>query len=116
MDWVNLALGLWLFAMPFFGYMPLASSAAVNGYLFGSIITVISVAALVREQSWEEWLNFAIGIWLLAAPFALGFTGNAFAMWNSLIIGLIIVGDALWAALTVPSQSHEPGGHHPTHA
>lgn len=116
MDWVNLVLGVWLFGMPFFGYMPQGSSAAMNGYLFGSVITVISVAAVVREQSWEEWLNFAIGLWLLAAPFVLGFTANAFAMWNSVIIGLIIVADALWAALTVPDEAHEPGGHHPTHA
>jgi len=116
MDWVNLVLGIWLFGMPFFGYMPLNSSAAVNGYLFGSVLTVISVAALVREQSWEEWLNFAIGLWLLAAPFVLGFTHLSFALWNSVIIGLFIVADALWAAMTLPREPGKRHRHHPTHA
>lgn len=114
MDWVNLVLGVWLFVMPFFGYVPLSSSGAMNSYLFGSFLIVISVSAIVREQLWEEWLNFAIGIWLIAAPFTLGFTASgAFVTWNSIIIGLIIAADALLAALTA---RHESDGHHPSRA
>jgi hypothetical protein len=99
-DWLNLALGAWLFVMPFFGVVHLGSAAGMNVILFGSVIAVISVAALVREQSWEEWINVAIGLWLIVAPFVLGFTLGGVAMWSSVIIGLFIAGDALWAALT----------------
>lgn len=113
-DWLNLALGAWLFVMPFFGVVPMASPAAVNGFFFGSVIAVISVAALVKEQPWEEWVNGVIGLWLIAAPFVLGFTLGGVAMWSSVIIGLFIVGDALWAALT--TRPADPTNHAPHQA
>jgi hypothetical protein len=111
-DWVNLVLGAWLFLMPFFGYMPMESAAALNGFLFGSVIIVISVAVLTKFFAWEEWISFAIGLWLIAAPFIFGYAAGLL-MWNSVVIGLFIAGDALWS---VVYNSRQPGGHHPTHA
>ena len=113
LDRVNLALGAWLLVMPFFGLMPLDSPAAINGYLFGVIIAGVSVAALVREKAWEEWSSFAIGLWLMFAPFVLDFASGDLVMWNSIVIGLFIAGDTLWRVAFSPRES---GGHHPSHA
>jgi hypothetical protein len=112
-DWINLVLGAWLFLMPFFGYVPMDSAAGMNSVLFGSVIMVISVAVLTKFFSWEEWISFAIGLWLIAAPFLFGFATGGLGMWNSIIIGLFIAGDALWG---VVSNARKPSGHHPSHA
>ena len=112
-DWINLGLGAWLFLMPFFGYVPMDSAAGMNSVLFGSTIMVISVAVLTKFFSWEEWISFAIGLWLVAAPFVFGFATGSLAMWNSVVIGLFIAGDALWSVFY---NTHQHGGHHPTHA
>jgi general stress protein CsbA len=106
-DWVTLILGLWLFVMPFVGLLPIESMAAANGYIFGAVIAAVSAVALFWEQRWEEWVDVVLGLWLIAAPFVLGFTHDSMAMWSSMIIGLFIAADALWAALTA-KPAEEP--------
>jgi hypothetical protein len=39
------------------------------------------------------------GAWLIASPFVLGFTANIAAMWNQLIVGLLVGILATWAAV-----------------
>ena len=107
-DWVTLILGLWLFIMPFGGLLPTDSAAAVNGYIFGAIIAAVSAAELFWEQIWEEWVDVVIGLWLIVAPFVLGFTHDSTAMWSSIVIGLFVAGDALWAALTAKPTEEPP--------
>lgn len=50
----------------------------------------VEVVALTAYRTWEEWLNAALGLALLVAPFALKFTSGA-ATLNALIVGLLIV-------------------------
>ncbi len=95
-DWVNLVLGLWLFLSPWFGLAE-AQSAAWNSWILGAVIAVFAIAALSLPQKWEEWTNAVLGLWLIVAPFALGFTAEAGAMWNHIIIGVLVAADALWA-------------------
>jgi hypothetical protein len=38
-----------------------------------------------------------IGLWLIAAPFVLGFSAHHAATWSHLAIGLLIVADVLMA-------------------
>lgn len=103
-DWVNLILGVWLFITPFvFGMIPVAGAAAWNGYIFGGIVAVLSVWALAQPRAWEEWVNLVIGIWLILSPFILTFTNQTAAMWNHLIVGIIVGVDALWAATAKPT-------------
>jgi hypothetical protein len=40
---------------------------------------------------WQDWLNVALGVWLLLTPWFLGFSGNEAAMWNALAFGIAIV-------------------------
>jgi hypothetical protein len=46
----------------------------------------------------EEWLNLVVGLWVLAAPWVLGFA-NTTAMWVHVMIGVIVAAIAaieLW--------------------
>ena len=71
-DWVMLVLGVWLFLSPFIlGYPDFGSTASVNSFLFGIIVSALALAALGRPQMWEEWVNLVLGLWLIVAPFAL---------------------------------------------
>jgi len=101
-DWVNLVLGMWLFITPFIGMEMVSSTAAWNGYIFGVIVVALSIWALVQPRAWEEWINLVIGVWLILAPFILGFTTETTAMWNHILMGVVIGVDALWAALANP--------------
>jgi len=109
-DWVNMVLGIWLFIAPFFA-IGLGSEAAVwNSYIMGAAIFIIALAAVSRPQKWKEWTNLILGIWLILAPFVLGFTEYAGAMWNQIIVGILVGADALWAMQTpvhkVAPQQH----------
>lgn len=98
-DWFNLVLASWLILAPFFAFGISGDVAAWNSYVCGAIVAIFAIAALVRPQVWEEWVNLVIGVWLIVAPFALGFTDQPGPMWNQIVVGFLIGGDALWAAV-----------------
>ncbi|HEY7166070.1 MAG TPA: SPW repeat protein [Candidatus Binatia bacterium] len=37
-----------------------------------------------------SWINFILGLWLIVAPFALNFRTDTTAMWNSVVIGIVV--------------------------
>ena len=110
-EWINMALGLWLFVSPLFGFGG-NSAAVLNAHVFGAIIVVLSGAALFFSQVWEEWINMAIGIWLFVAPFALGFSDMHKVLLNHIDVGTALFGIALWAATMYPVNSR---GEHISH-
>lgn len=112
-DWVNLLLGLWLFFSTYLSVATMGEAAAINGFIFGAIIAVMSIVALFQPQFWEEWINLFIGLWLLFAPFALGYAVGML-MWNSIVVGLLVGGIAVWAMAR--KRPMGPTHHVPHHA
>jgi len=105
-DWVNLIFGVWLFISPFtLGYQSVGGVAAWNSYILGVAVAVFAIWALSQPRVWEEWVNLVLGIWLIISPFVLGFTGDSAALWNNIILGILVGGDALWAAMQPPRHS-----------
>jgi len=97
-DWLMLVLGAWVFFSPFWmlSYTSRGDAAAWNAYIFGAIAFVLAWAALATRQLWEEWVNLAVGGWLVIAPWVLGFYGaEPGASWNQIILGALIGLDAL---------------------
>lgn len=106
-DWFNLVLGAWLIVAPFVGVGSAGDVAAWNSYVSGVAVAIFALAAIARPQVWEEWVNLVIGLWLILAPFALGFTDQPLPMWNQIVIGLLVGADALWAAVQYsPRRAH----------
>lgn len=99
-DWLNLVLGVWLFFSPFFILSATNSIPAWNSYFFGVIIAGFSIWALIQPERWEEWINLAIGVWLIVSPLFPNYTTEHVVMYNQLIVGIIVGIDALWAALS----------------
>lgn len=98
----NLLLGAWLLFSPWLlGYTGEAA-AATNAYIVGAAIALIAAGALYAYQKWEEWLNVALAIWLVISPWVLGFSAMAAVMYNAVVIGLLVLALAFWAAMTEP--------------
>jgi len=101
-DWVMLVLGIWFTFSPFvLGYPDPTGIAAINSHVFGAIVAVLATAALMRPRLWEEWVNLALGLWLIAAPFVLGFGADQVAAINHILLGMLVTADALWALMNV---------------
>ena len=102
-DWVMLALGIWLFVSPLFlGYLDVPA-ARWNAYVVGTGLIVFSIVALARPALWGEWINLVLGMWLIIAPFVLPHASGT-ARWNHLIVGILVVADALAAVFMRPEQ------------
>lgn len=72
LDFYNLLLAALLFASPWL--FKLTNGAARLDFWIGSIaIAAISVGAILAYANWEEWANLALGLWLVASPWVLGF-------------------------------------------
>jgi SPW repeat len=95
-DWVNWVLGLWLFVSP--AVLQFATiEHAWNAYLVATGIALITAAALAGFKPWLEWIALALGGWLVASPWLVGFSTSTAATWNAVVIGGLVVLFAAWA-------------------
>jgi len=93
-----LILGVWLFLSPWILGFTDTGLVATNAWVFGVIVAALALLAIFAYQQWEEWLNAAIGIWVFVSPWVLGMATNANVLWNSLIVGALLVVLALWSS------------------
>lgn len=97
-DVANFLLGLWLVASPWvLGYAG-ETTAAWNVYIFGAAIAVLAAIAFFAQQKWEHWVSLAIGAWLIVSPWVLAYVALQAALWNQIVIGLVVCVLAIWAA------------------
>lgn len=98
-DWMNVLIGLWLiFAPPLMAYTGGPGGvAAVNSYLVGIGLIVLSLLGLVVAASWREWLVIVLAIWLIVSPFVLDFLTDGTEAWNSIISGIVVLIGAVQA-------------------
>ncbi|MBI3899667.1 MAG: SPW repeat protein [Gammaproteobacteria bacterium] len=94
-DGLILVLGIWLLISPFIlGYAD-HMVAARNSYILGIGVAIFAIMALRDPRRWEEWVNLALGVWLIISPFVLRYSHNSTPTWNHVIVGLLIGADAL---------------------
>jgi hypothetical protein len=96
-DPVNLVLGLWMLVSPWVLAYQAETNPTWNAVALGILIAASALVALFRVMAWEEWVNLAFGVWLVTSPWVLGFAGLAVAMWNAVIVGVVVAALALWA-------------------
>jgi hypothetical protein len=93
LDLYMLACGVFLLIAPWlFGFVrPLGR---LDAELIGLAVIALSIAAIFVFADWEEWLKVLLGLWLIAAPWILGFAHTS-AMHVSLAMGLAVAFFAL---------------------
>jgi hypothetical protein len=115
---VNVVAGLWLIIAPFvLGYDQI-QAALWNDVLVGIVVAGLAVARLARPLMSPSlsWINAVLGLWLILAPFVLGYGGAVevealatagpvggaqAAMWNDIIVGVIVLVLGAWSALGI---------------
>jgi hypothetical protein len=50
-----------------------------------------------QVKHWQDPVNAVLGAWLVLSPWALGFSGDAVAMGNFVVVGALLVAAALGA-------------------
>jgi hypothetical protein len=100
-DWTNVVLGAWLIIAPFILGTSSDRNSTWNAVAVGVLVAVIALWALAMPLVWlAEYLNALLGAWLIVSPFVLGLGGLATAAWNAWIVGICVLGLALWALLS----------------
>ena len=87
-DVMNLFLGTILFFSPWLFSLS-AGAPRQTASIIGLFIAVLSIAALSAFAVWEEWFNLIAGLWLIVAPWLLGFQDRN-AMTVDVVIGTIV--------------------------
>ena len=110
-DVVNLLLGTTLFFSPWLFSLSAGAPRQIASTM-GLFIAVLSVAALAAFAMWEEWLNLIVGLWLIVAPWLLGFEDSNAATVD-VAIGIVVVVLAtfeIWLAMNRRRGGPTDGG------
>lgn len=87
---INMALGIWLFLSAWM-VPALMTASRANDLFFGVVIFVLSVIRnSVRSRTGlASWLSAGAGIWVIVAPFAMGYAVTGQRL-NSVIVGIVV--------------------------
>ncbi len=113
-DVVNVGLGLWIFLSAAFlrhamtnatlwhsmaGAPPpegVGSAAMWNLAIVGVVVAFVALFVWLAFVAWQEWINVALGAWLLVSPWVLGFHASPALRWNAVITGVVVAALAAW--------------------
>ena len=72
-DWASFALGLWLAVSPWLAGYAEHEAATGNAIIVGLVLALGShIECVACDDLPVEWLNLAVGVWLVCAPFVPG--------------------------------------------
>jgi hypothetical protein len=109
-DWTSWALGIWLLLSPWALWFEKDAAAMHNAVAVGVLIILAELLELSFFRGWEEWINIALGAWLVISPWGLGLS-NAAAKINFIVVGVLVLALAvheLWGMRARGADS-EPG-------
>lgn len=91
--------GIWLLISPFVLAFGNAGAAMANNVVLGIVIGIIALIRLFSPAGTTglSWLNALLGLWVLISPWVVGFSNNATAATNNVILGIIVIILALWS-------------------
>lgn len=96
---LNILAGIWLIIAPFIlGYSSI-TGALWNDIIVGAAVLLFAIVRAVGDAraNWASWIDLLLGIWLIIAPFAIGYSAISAALWNDIILGIAVVVFALWS-------------------
>ena len=92
---IILFIGLWLLSIPWsvgWGFGSNDINVIMWNFLtLGVSLSITSIIAIRNIRIWTEWLSLFMGVWLIFSPILLVYYKNSFFLWNSVILGLVVV-------------------------
>ena len=98
-DLLGFITGLWLFLSPQLMDYAHLTTASWSAYGIGGALVVAKFVSFLRPTAWEEMLDIALGVLLIASPFALGYAADTMVALNAVLVGVLVIGLALWGLL-----------------
>lgn len=74
-DVVSIILGAVILIVPAITAGAGNSAMVMTSGAAGLLVIALAALAMVRPQRWQEWVELACGLWLVASPFVLGYGG-----------------------------------------
>jgi hypothetical protein len=99
-DPVNGALGAWLILSPWVVGFQDNRIATVSIAAVGLLLVATALGAILLPRAWEEWTGAALGAWLMASPWILGYASVMPAVQVAICTGLAVAVLALWVLAT----------------
>jgi hypothetical protein len=100
--WFIALLGFWmLISHLVLRYSEFHSAVLWNTWLVGITIILVSAGRFIAEipDPSQDVVHAALGLWLIASPWLLGFASQVTARDNSVVVGFLVAMAALWAML-----------------
>ncbi|HEX6995355.1 MAG TPA: SPW repeat protein [Gammaproteobacteria bacterium] len=107
---INVLLGIWLIIAAF--TLAVSEEAYWNDLIVGIVVLILAATRLSRPTEGTKpasWVNAAIGVWLIAAPFILSYERDQ-EMWNDIIVGVLLLIFAGWSAALPRERDTLHGG------
>jgi len=104
---LDILAGIWLVIAPFVLNYSAHGGSTANDVVVGIVVLLLAGYQAAGENyrtSWPSWVNTLLGLWLIATPFLFSFPSGSAAMWNDVILGIIVGGSALVGAMMVPAD------------
>ena len=104
---LDILAGIWLILAPFLLNYSANGGSVANDVVVGIAVLVLAGVQVSGENyrvSWPSWTNALLGLWLIVTPFILGFPTGSAAMWNDVILGIIVGALSLTSALSAGGE------------
>ena len=103
-DWASWAFGIWLCISPWALEFDLERVPTRNAVIVGCLIILAEIVTLSVFRPWEEWINVALGAWLVISPWVLGIASTA-AKVNFVVVGVLVMALALYEMRSVEGET-----------
>lgn len=89
-DPVNAMLGVWLIVSPWAVGFAADQVAMLNFVVVGVLLIAAATGAIFVPRAWEEWVEVALGAWMVVSPWILGYADFGIALQNGVLVGLAV--------------------------
>ena len=94
-DWCGMLVGALIVASPWFPVSNQAVAAdqivILNAVAVGLVVFGLAQLEYVALQRWEEVVTIVAGLWLIVAPYVLGYSGEGFLRLYHTSLGVVVV-------------------------
>lgn len=100
-DVVSVLVAIWLMVSPWvLGFAHSHLAATGNCVMIGLVLFAFEMVELFVPESWEEYSELVMGLWLIGSPWVLEFRQIPAAVQDVTIVGIVTCLLALWVLVT----------------
>jgi hypothetical protein len=101
-DPINAVLGACVALSPWLLDVQSQQAITANAVTVGILLLAAALGATFVPRAWEEWVEGALGLWLVASPWILGYAGMPRPTLSAVVAGLVIVALSVSVLMTDP--------------